>query len=449
MYYFKKCFSVLFLAFLVLQSCTKQEIGEEHKVVHPQIAITGFTTSDNQVVINWKLTKPSEIIIKDLLIYRTTKYDSETFYEEKLIANLPSNETSFIDDDLPYFPEMIYVIRINYYDDKEQMYKLYTLETENKKFVRNIVKFGTVPFQVEKDVNNDNVFYILDKQGGGFLRKYDSNNQSLVGEIKFDNSYFLNAKFKLIGSKIFLVDTKGKIYLIDTDTFKVVDSFTTSVSDVLKFIFVAEPRIYYRDGDVLCYYDIDKRKYVRAGLSINSDFAEPLGQNYFLFLYSKNGNSSMDILGLNPDNCSEATCFPIFTNYPLGSLKPNSIDSNIFSWNLTKIKFITSVNGCVFNIKDLKQQVRLSDITGKRYFQFSFDSDNNIYATVQGEKLIHKFNSNYELVEKIKTKLYPVITMLSGNTIQVIETYEPQAYWGTGYEFFDFGVRSVVEILKK
>ncbi|WP_155960751.1 hypothetical protein [Flavobacterium daejeonense] len=441
-------FKVLAFGFLILQSCTKQEIGETHKVVHPQIVITGFTGSEDQVIINWKLTKKPEIIVKDLMVFRLTKFDNETLYQEKLIANLPSNETSFVDDELPYYPEVIYKIVISYFDDKEKVYNEYNLETEQKSFGRDIVKFYDVPFQVEKDFDDENLFYILDKQEA-FLRKYDSNKKSYIGEVKFDKSNFFNVKFKLLNNKIFFSDNKGKVYVINTDEFKVIDTFTVSVLDNLKFIFVSEPRIYYRDGDILCYYDMAKKISVRANIVINSEFGESLGQNYFLFLYSKNGSQSVDIKGFNPDNCNELNCFPAFTNYPLGSLKPNSIDSNIFSWNVTKTKFITSFNGCVFNIQDLKQEVRLSDITGKRYFQFSFDGNGNIYGTVQGEKLIHKFNSNYELEETIHTKLYPIITMVSGNEIQVIETYDPLSYWATNSEFFTFDYKSVIEILKK
>ena len=97
-------------------------------------------------------------------------------------------------------------------------------------------------------------------------------------------------------------------------------------------------------------------------------------------------------------------------------------------------------------MRQVKQEIKLSDITGKKYFQFVFDNDNNIYATVQNEKKIHKFNSSYELIEVIDTKLYPLFPMLTSNGLKVIGGYEPVTYYSFGYGYsFNFNVKCAIE----
>ena len=77
---------------------------------------------------------------------------------------------------------------------------------------------------------------------------------------------------------------------------------------------------------------------------------------------------------------------------------------------------------------------------------YSYNDNGHIYASVQGEKLIQVFNSNYELVDSIQTKLYPLFPMPYSNGLHSIGSYNPVDYWGYyyGYEF-NFNQRCAIE----
>jgi hypothetical protein len=445
MAYYKKYLLITLFATITL-GCSTDEDKNNAPLV---ITVTGFETSYSQVKINWEISRPNGIIIEDLLVYRIEKNDESEFYQEKLIGNLPSNETTFIDNDVPYKVIVSYLIRINYTDERTLPLKNLSLESEPKKFVREIVTFDRVPFQVQKDLVQDNVFHILDKEGMGFLKRYNSAENKLTAVKTFGNGSLLNNKFHVVNNtEIYVADTQGKIYRVNADDYKAINTYSTSITDNLNAFSVAGNRIYYQDEERWCYYDTTTSKSTRTGLVSTADYLEPINQNDILYLYCQNGNNSLNIYGFTPDNCTNLTCFPVFYNFMGSTLKPNSIDANIFSWNSSRSKFITSMNGCVFNSNGLKQEKRLNDVTGKRYFQFVFGKDNTIYATVQGEKIVHKFNANYELIDVIKTKLYPFFPLVTDNGLKVIGGYEPVSYWGFEYGYsFNFNVKCAIEPL--
>lgn len=443
--YFKRIYTVFALLSLVTLGCSSNDEESNEQL---EILITNFETSYDQVKIAWELTRPDGIIIDDLLVYRIEKNDESDFYQEIQIANLPSNEKSFIDNDVPYKADVTYIVKINYRDERKNPVVLGELKSEPKKFNREIVKFDRVPFQVQKDPVHDDVFHILDQEGSGHLKKYNASQDKLTATKTFTIGSLLNNKFHFVNNnEIYIADTKGQISRINNENYQTISTYQVSISDNLNAFAVSGNRIYYQDEEIWCYYDIDTGRVTRTGNVMISDYFEHLGQNNFLFLYCQNGNNSFDIYGYSPENCKDyLTCTPTFYYFPRNPIKPNAIDANIFSWNSNKSKFITSINGCVFNISNLNQEKRLFDITGKHYFQFAFDKSDNIYATVQGEKLIHKFNSNYELVEVIKTKLYPFFPMITNDGLKVIGGYERVSYWSFEYGYsFNFNVKCAIE----
>lgn len=442
----KHAFYILFL--LIILGCSSGDNENEDNTKQLELTVTNFQPSYNQVKIDWAITRPSGVIINNLQIYRIEKNEVSDFYTEKQIANLPSNETSFVDEDVPYKKEVSYIIKIGYSDERIDPKFHGELKSEPKKFTRNIVTFIRVPFQVQKDHLQDNIFHILDKEGIGSLNKYNSTENKLTSTKKFSNGSLLNNKFQIVNNEIYLADTHGLISHINADTYQTIGTYSVPVKDNLNAFAVAGNRIYYQDENEWCFYDTDKNIPFTGGMASDMDYCEYLGNNNFLFLYCQFG-SSLNIFGFTPESCPAFTCSPIFYNYPVGQLKPDSVDANIFTWNVDKSKFITSINGAVFNIDDLKQERRLNDITGKHYFQFAFDKNNNIYATVQGEKIVHKFNSKYELVEVIKTKLYPFFPIVTNDDLKVLGGYEPVSYWDFEYGFsFNFNVKCAIETFK-
>ncbi|APA00613.1 MULTISPECIES: hypothetical protein [Flavobacterium] len=413
-----------------------------------ELTITNFESSNNQVKIEWETIKPKGLIIEDLCIYRLDKNQETDFVSEKRIANLPSNETTFTDYDVPYKKEVSYKIRINYRDERTTPIQFLNLESEEKKFTRQIISFTNVPFQVQKDPIQTNIFHILDKKGNGYLYKYNSSKNNFEYTKTFDNGNLLNNRFQIINTnEIYIADTKGKVFRLNADNYNTIGTYSTLISDNLNAFAISGNRIYYQDEETWNFYNISTGGNNKVGLVTSMDYSEYLGNDIFLFLYSQIGYDAK-LFGFSPNTCNNLDCWPTFYNFPRNPTKTYSVDPNIFSWNSSKSKFITSINGCVFNISDMNIEKSLSDITGKRYFQFAFDSNDTIYACVQAEKKIHVFNSKYELIDIIDTKLFPLFPMKTDNDLKVIGSYEPISYWSFGYGYyFNFNIECAIETI--
>jgi hypothetical protein len=446
--YFKKSHIIHLLIALIILGCSSNDDKDNANDLPLEIMVTNFETSYSKVKIEWKLTRPSGVIIEDLQIYRIDKNQESAFYQEKLIANLPSNETSYVDNDVPYKIEVSYKIKIRYKNERVFPTKFADLESEQKTFKRQIVIFNRAPFQVQRDPLQPNIFHILDKDGNGYLKKYNSMQNNLEQTKTFTNGSLLNNKFHIVNNnEIYLADTKGKIFQINANNYQTIANYSVTISDNLNAFAISGNRIYFQDEEIWGFYTILTGISKRTGIVTSTDYIEYLGNDTFLFLFAQNGYG-LRLYGFSTDNCNSLDCTPTYYNFPPNVIKTNTIDPNILSWNSSKTKFITSINGCVFNITNLKPERTLNDITGKHYFQYAFDSDNNVYATVQGEKKIHKFNSNYELIEVIDTKLYPLFPLITNDGLKIIGCYEPISYWSFEYGYsFNFNGQCAIEIL--
>lgn len=446
MEFFKKQYQILSLVAFILLGCS----SDDEQSTTLEIKVTNFETSYSQVKLNWEIVRPNGIIIEDLLIYRQSKNNATDSATLELVANLPSNETSFIDNDVPYKTEVYYTIKINYTDKRltptnpTNPTGLLSLESEQKKFIRDIVTFDIVPFQVQKDPIIVDEFHILDRQGNGALKRYNGTLNQLTKTILFTNGSLLNNKFHIKNNTdLYIADTQGKISKINTENYTTTAIYNTIINDNLNAFAVDGDRIYYQDEEIWWYYNTANGTSENTHIATTANYVETLSDHNFLFLYS--GGAA--IRSYNPTNCNASNCMPGFGAGTQGTiLGNNAMDPNIFSWNTSKSKFITSIDGRIFNLSNFQQEIKLNDITGKKYFQFVFDNDNNIYATVQNEKKIHKFNSSYELIEVIDTKLYPLFPMLTSNGLKVIGGYEPVTYWSFGYGYsFYFNVKCAIE----
>jgi hypothetical protein len=445
MEYYKMKHLIIAVFAVILLGCSSNDDDSNNKLL--EITISNFETSYSQVKINWEITRPDGIIIQDLLVYRQSKNNDTDFSQEVLIANLPSNETKFIDNEVPYYKEVFYKIKINYTDERTQPIQHLSLASEQKKFAREIVTFDNVPFQVQKDPVQSDVFHILERSSTGTLNRYNSAQNKITDTKNFDERWTLNNRFQIINNTdIYVATYYGKIHKINTTNYREVTTFSTAIVDKLNAFAIDGDLIYYQDDEILKYHRMTTNISKSMNSAMNFQYLENLSLGVFLIL----GNDSAHYSGANvaqiTGSCPDGeNCY--FQNIATTALLPASaIDPNIFTWNAQKTKFISSINGCIFNLNTLQQEKKLYDITGKRYIQYAYDNQNNIYAAVQGEKLIHKFNTNYELIEKILTKLYPIFPILTSNGLQVIGAYQPVSYWN--YEYgsgFNFNIKCAIE----
>ncbi|UPT70183.1 MAG: hypothetical protein M0D53_13875 [Flavobacterium sp. JAD_PAG50586_2] len=445
MAYFKKISLLLLFSIIALSGCSSDDSGGNLSLV-----ITDFQPSYNQVVVKWELVRPSAIIIQDLQIYRKDKNpdDTDTFLQPVLLANLPSNATTYTDLNVPYKSEVSYFVRIRYKKVNDDTNGIdYTLESDVRTFSRNLVLFNQVPLQVQQDILDANAFHILDKSGMGALKKYSASLKEITTSKTFTEGSLLNNRFHIYNNEVYVADTHGKIARISATDYHLNATYNTTISDNLNAFAVDGDRIYYQDENILNYYTISSGVSTVGHLVSQMDYAETLSTNRFLFMYAQQGSYGFNIKGYSTLNCNSPDCFADYTIYPTGpaTVPVYRTDPYIFAWNPAKDKFITSYEGWVINLSTLQPELKLNAITGKHYFQFAYDTGGNIYATVQGEKTIHKFNSNYQLIDSISTKLYPIFPMVTTSGLQVIGSYEAIDYWGFWYGYeFNFNEKNVL-----
>lgn len=426
-------------ALIILGCSSNNDTDTNNKPL--EIVVSNFETSYSQVKMNWEISRPDGIIIQDLLVYRQSNNNDTDYSQQELIANLPSNETKFIDTEVPYDKEVTYKIQINYTDERTQPIQHLTLASEQVKFIREIVTFDNVPLQVQKDLVQTDVFHIFERSAGT-LKRYNSAQNKIADTKIFDERGSLNSRFQIINNTDLYVSTyNGKIFKINTANYQTVATFSTAISDRLNAFAVDGDRIYYQDYDILKYHTMKTNISTSMSMGTDFDYFENLSPGSFLLLYNGGGYGSGANISQMSGNCPDGTnCyFGATVRINLPQMSVTQIDPNIFAWNAQKTKFISSIDGLIINLATLQQEKKLNDITGKHYIQYAFDNENNIYAAVQGEKLIHKFNANYELIDKISTKLYPIFPMITSKGLQVIGAYEPVTYWtydyGNGFNF--------------
>lgn len=443
-----KFFYLVILSLFILTGCSHDEGSENLSLV-----IIDFQPSYNQVVLKWELNRPSNILVQELHIYRKEKNNDEnnSLIQPVMIANLPSNEITYTDLNVPYKSEVIYTVRIRYRINGDSEMIDYLMESEPMTFSRNLVLFNQVPLQVQQDPLDFNIFHILEKSGAGALKKYHFSQKEVTQSKVFTNGWLLNNRFHIVNNEIYVADTQGRISRINGQDYQINGTYNTIISDNLNAFAIDGDRIYYQDENIWNYYTVSTGISTLGNIVTQTDYVETLNNNRFLFLYAQQGSNGLNIKGFSPQNCNASSCFPDYTIYPTGpiTVPTYKIDPYIFSWNSSKQKFITSYKGWVMNLSNLQPELNLTAITGKHYFQFVFDTSGNIYATVQGEKSIHKFNSNYQLVDTITTKLYPLFPMITNQGLQVVGAYDPVAYWGFWYGYeFNFNVKCAIEVFQ-
>ncbi len=440
----KKRLLLLTLWIFVVLGCSSND-GDSGPL---SISVTQFETSYNEVVLTWEVNRPSYDIIQDLQIFRLAKSHDSDFIQPEMIANLPSNTTTFTDVDVPYYSNVTYTIKVNYKDSRTDDVENITIFSEPQIFSRDLVKFETVPFQVKQDPLQNDVFHVFEKSGTGFLKRYNSSQNEITTTKVFEQRWVLTNRFQIFNATdLYIADYYGKVYKINTSNYQTT-TFATAITDKLNAFAIEGDIFYYQDDEILKYHNMTTNISTSTYYGMGFQSIENIAPGTFLFLYNSSGYSSGASIYQTTSDCPtgpSCSYVPVLWS-TMSQMTPSAIDPTLFTWNSQKTKFISSTDGRVVNINSLQQEVILKDITGKRYIQYAFDAENNMYAAVQGEKIIHKFNANYELIEVIATKLYPIFPMLTNNGLQVIGAYEPISYWNYDYgRGFDFNVECAVE----
>ncbi|KAB1071348.1 hypothetical protein F6U93_01075 [Tamlana haliotis] len=440
---FYKIFVLITL--LILNSCDTDD-GMTDPVLN--LLITDLVPSNNEVKIDWSLEKSNNVIIQDLLIIREV-IDQDGRFTSNTIANIPTNINTYIDRNIPYQSSISYKVKAIYFIDKDlkegEFYDILDVESQIETYNREIVAFEAVPFQVVKDPVEDHIFHWIDRMQTAKLKKYDALQNKIIDSIDLSENIYHNVVFKIKDNTIYISDDNGNFKLIDKNSYDLNNQFSVAINEKLKSFSIDGNRIYYHDDNVLKFYDLIKNESVNQGWAyLHSSYMETIKPNTILF-------GGFSVTEITTESCIDINnCIPnnlYIYNYESG--EKFYFDPFIFSWNNEKTKFISSYYGNVMNINDLSNDFNLKEITGKNYFQASFDENNNIYATVQGEKLIHVFNSSYELIDSIETTLFPLFPIISQSGLQCISSYDPVLYYGYRYGFeFNFGNKKcAIEIL--
>ena len=141
-FYKKSKLLIFFVLALVVFSCSS-----EKEILKPvlNVSITSFKPSKNQVEIDWVLEKSDDIIIRDLLIIKKTVDHSgkENF---STIANLPQNQTSFTDKDIPHYNYISYKVMVLYFLESNLKPGMYPdIQVKETEFEFSLVQLDRPP----------------------------------------------------------------------------------------------------------------------------------------------------------------------------------------------------------------------------------------------------------------------------------------------------------------
>ncbi|HET8803434.1 MAG TPA: hypothetical protein VFM72_02560 [Aequorivita sp.] len=424
-----------------LMGCNKSDDDSNGQL---QVAITNFQPSYKEMVLDWRLSKPENIIIQSISVMRQT---SDDFSYPEIIDNIPSNSETYTDLNVPYYPEVSYFLRIDYRNENQPDLGMQTLESESKTFTRNIVLVNTVPLQVTQDPLSADVFHLIDRLDNNLLKKYNATQNQITAQKSFENAYSYTNRFFIRNSSLFFVNSLGVVNQLNTDTYQTEENFQLNVRDRVNAFSVNGDRIYYIDGEVINFLTLATGVSTRLGWGFNPESMTALSDTKILCIYDGFNWTGATIYNFTPQNCPGTSfCNPETLATSPSVSDGNDVDGNILTINKNQTLIITGRDGNIYNMNDLSKIASLSTITGEPYFQFAFDGQNNVYATVQGKKLVHKFKADtYELIETIETKLYPLYPLLTGNGLYVLGAYSPVSYWGP-YENFSFNSKCAIEI---
>ncbi|TDS14223.1 hypothetical protein DFQ03_2300 [Maribacter caenipelagi] len=427
----------LVAVFLILAGCSSKDDSD---FTAPELTVTTFSPSKEAIEITWELSKGADVIIEDLLVFRETKTDdSERTYFE-LIESLPSSAKSYIDTDVPYVSKISYIIKANYRLDTQELNEIVLIESEAQVYSRLFPEFNRVPFQVSRDPIDKNIYHILDIWDMAQLVRYDGTLNRVVQKRELSQNHEYYDKFIFYENKIVAADLNGSIFFVDKDTYEIDKHYTAELNDDFESFGIIGDRLYFVDDFSFDYVDLVTGETIKNGLGHSFEYFEVLNDETLLTLSSGPRTSSASIYEFQPDldpgSGWDFSLLRTISTYSEQNLDGDDIDEFMVTWNNDRSQFVTAIEGRFFNIDDLSPGAVLGNITGKKYLNYLFDENGDIYASVQKEKIIHVFDGEtFELKQEILTKLYPIYPMLTDNGLVCIGAYEKVEYWGYNYAY--------------
>ena len=434
MKFYKSTYLYFLLPFLIF-SCGKDDEPANGSV---QINITSFEPSYNEVKITWDLKRFNNAVVADLFVFRYSNDDDANIRQE-IIANLPSNETSFTDKDVPYLKDVNYIVKANYFiEGLDNNTEYFNVESEEKMFERDIVKISRIPSHIIRDDTNKNAYHIMVRSAKITLFKYNMDNNTIEETREYFNGHLFYDKINISEQNIYLGTKNGLMYILDAIDYSEKSTFSIPIDDELKSFSLKENEIHYSDNTKWKYFNIQNNESGKVNNDHTTNFVYSLDlENDKMFLVRKNYSnffgSLFDITEYNNLELLHATDFDTNFSSPL--------DRGILHFKENKTEFISTIFGRVISLNDLSLKAELKDITGKEYLYFNYDNNGKIYGAVQDEKLIHVFDDEtYEHINTIETKLYPIFPLLTTNgELQSLGRYHRVSYWSYNDGFGLYG----------
>ncbi|MFI8379040.1 hypothetical protein [Leeuwenhoekiella sp. NPDC079379] len=441
-----KSYNYNFIFFLIsilsFQGCGKNDDFPAIEDVI-DLKITNFETSYNEVKISWDLDRFNDkVIIENVFILRySDDTDSNTFGPNE-IAVLPSNQTSYIDRNVPYLSDVTYSIRIDYFVDYENGVEYASIESDKKSFERDIIKFSSIPRHVITDNSNPDSYHIMIIDQNLALYNYNTKTLKIDANKSFSGGYDFYDKIVVNQNNIFLGKRNGVIYELSPNDYTEKRMFSLPIDNELRYFGFREEEIFFSDDERLKYFNTMTNDfgYVIEDLSLSYAYSINLGNNRMFMIwyqYPNFGGRIFDVSNYDQLEMIHRTDFPI----DFGS----RLDKGILHFNEDNSEFVSTNLGRVISIDDLSLKVELKNITGKNYLYFNYKRG-KLYGAVQGERKIHVFDDEtYELLDTIETKLFPIFPLVSSDgKIQVIGSYR-QIYYSDYIDGFQYSGNFAIE----
>ncbi len=430
--------------FFMIFSCDSSDDGPalEDSV---SIVITSFQPSKNKVEITWDLKRFNGAIVNDLNVIRYSN-DEDAASRQEIIANLPSNETKFVDTDVPYLEDVNYSIVARYFVENQDDIEYFDTQSEEETYEREITKISRIPNHIIQDPVDPDNYHFLIRSANIDLHKYNMSSGKIEANKVFPGGYNHYDKIMTDGNALFVGSKQGVIYKLNRFDYTETDSYSVPVKDELESFSIRSSEIHYNDNEHWKYYNMTDQ----ASGHVNDYFATN-------FAYSLDlPNDNMLIIRYNYPSYSGAL-YNISTFNSLDLLHITNFDTNfsspldkgILHFKADKSQFVSTIFGRVISTDDLSLVTELKDKTGKDYLYFNYDNNGKLYGAVQNEKLIHVFDDQtYELMDTIETKLYPIFPFISGNgEIQSLGRYSRVGYWRyhDGFNLFSAHLNCAIE----
>ncbi len=393
------------------------------------VKITNFETSYDAVQISWDLDRFSnDVIIENITILRSSEDEDSSTWGPQELKTVASNQTYFVDNEIPYLRDLTYFIRIDYFVEYDDGVEYSSVESEKKVYERDIIKFSTMPRHIIADIADQDSYHIMTVDQNLNLYRYNTKTSKIEANKSFDEGYDFYDKIVPHQNTLFIGKKDGMLYGLSTTDYLGDVSYTLPVADDLRYFGFNEEEIYFSDDKNWKYFNTITQNsgYVTIDASVSYAYSVNLEHNRMFMLwyqYPNFGGVIYDVSTYNHLEMIHRTDFPI--DYG------GRLDKGILHFKSDNSQFVSTSLGRFISMDDLSLKIELKDITGKDYLFFNY-KEGKLYAAVQGERKIHVFDdTTYQLLDTIDTKLFPFYPLGSTDgKQQLLGSYQKILYSG-------------------